>query len=422
MNTGATGMLFAEVCILAKLSKHLTLFAIILLLAGCASTVGKRTVNEQEVLQRADHELRETQLLDVWIELFDAGELPEDKAQARGLSMEIREAEARYVPVQLRNVMEKTGYWGAVRVMPRDTAGAEVLVRGRIIESDGESLVLEVAASDASGQQWFKRVYTGSIEATSYTGLVANSDNFDAVYHAIANDLAQFRNALTDSERLTIRQIAEMRFAADMVPDAFTDYLLIDSKGQYSLQRLPAENDPAFQRARVVRERDFLLIDTLNGHYENFYNEMRSPYYEWRRARSNEAAALREVKKKANTRKALGVAAILGAIAIEALGNGDTRASTGTMRDVMVLGGIYAIKRGMDVNAQSTIHQGAIEELGESFSSETKPMVVDVDGEIHELKGSAEAQFEQWRVMMKNIYQSETGLPPASTSTFKPGD
>ena len=173
---------------------------------------------------------------------------------------------------------------------------------------------------------------------------------------------------------------------------------------------------------RQVRERDFLLIDTLNGHYENFYNEMRSPYYEWRRARSNEAAALREVKKKANTRKAIGVAAILGAIAIEALGNGDTRASTGTMRDIMVLGGIYAIKRGMDVNAQSTIHQGAIEELGESFSSETKPMVVDVDGEIHELKGSAEAQFEQWRVMMKNIYQSETGLPPASTSTVKPGD
>jgi hypothetical protein len=148
----------------------------------------------------------------------------------------------------------------------------------------------------------------------------------------------------------------------------------------------------------------------LNGHYDNFYREMTTPYYEWRKARSLEAESLRKVKNKANTQKALGIAAILGAIAIEALGGSDTRVSTGTMRDVMVIGGLYSIKQGIDTNAQSTIHQGAIEELGQSFSIEAKPLVIDVEGEEHELTGSAEAQYQQWRELMKRIYASETGL------------
>ena len=398
-------------------AKYIVLFVILTLLAGCATT-GQINVKEQEVaLQKANQELLEDQLLDVWIELFDPGELPKEADDARGLSMEIREAEARHLPVHLRGVMEKTGYWGAVRVVPRHTEGAEVLVSGIILESNGEELVLQIRAQDASGYQWYERSYSADIEAAVYEEEKGKADVFEALYHTIANDLAEFRNTLTDKQRLVIRQIAEMRFAADMVPDAFVAHLSKDDKGIYSLARLPAEEDPALQRVRVVRERDFLLIDTLNGHYDNFYQEMATPYQEWRKARSAEAAALREVKRKANTQKAIGVAAILGAIAIEALGGSNSQVSTGTMRDVMVIGGLYSIKRGIDTNAQSTIHQGAIEELGESFSSEAKPMVVEVDGEIHQLTGSAEAQYEQWRDLMRKIYSSETGLDPVSSSS-----
>ncbi len=395
----------------------ISLFSLLGLLAGCATSGSQRTVKQDEVLQKVSQELAEDQLLDVWIELFDPGVLPKDKEDARGLSLDIREAEARYIPFHLRGVMEKTGYWGAVRVVPKDTEGGEILIRGTILSSTGEKLLLEIMALDASGLEWFRKTYKGKAEATDYDNINVPTDSFDALYRAIANDLAQFRDTLTDSERINIRQIAEMRFAADMVPDAFSSFLSKDDKGRVTLLKLPAEDDPAYQRVRQVRERDFLFVDTLNGHFENFYREMGPPYLEWRKARSIEAAALRKIKRKANTQKALGVAAILGAIAIEALGGRDTRASTGTMRDVMVLGGIYSIKRGMDTNAQSPIYQGAIEELGQSFSSEAKPMVVEVEGETRELTGSAEAQYEQWRDVMRKIYASETGFIPASDST-----
>jgi hypothetical protein len=136
---------------------------------------------------------------------------------------------------------------------------------------------------------------------------------------------------------------------------------------------------------------------------------MERPYTEWRRARSEEAAALREVKYDALKRKALGVAAILGAIAIEATGNGGNAAAS-VLRDSLVLGGAYAIKTGFDKSSESSIHRDAIVELDESFSSEAGPMVVEVEGETHELTGSAEAQYAKWRALLKRIYVSETGL------------
>ena len=153
-----------------------------------------------------------------------------------------------------------------------------------------------------------------------------------------------------------------------------------------------------------------MLIDTLNGHFDNFYHQMENPYGEWRKARSEEAEALKKIEREATKRKVLGFAAIAGAIALEALTDGNSRASTSTLRNVMVVGGAYAVKSGFDKAAETAIHRDAIEELDASFSAEAKPLVVEVEGEAHELTGSAETQYAQWRALLRRIYASETGL------------
>ena len=76
----------------------------------------------------------------------------------------------------------------------------------------------------------------------------------------------------------------------------------------------------------------------------------------------------------------------------------------------MIVGGAYAVKTGFDKDSEATIHQDAVEELGQSFAAETQPMVVEVEGETHELTGSAETQYRQWRALLKRIYAAETGL------------
>ena len=390
-----------------RICKLLPLLLLLTLVHGCSTFGPARTVDGKVALNKAVTELSEDQLLDVWVELFDPGELPEDKDDAMGLSMDIRAAEARYLPEQLRTTMENTGYWGAVRVVPQNITGSELRVRGTILESDGERLVLEIRAQDATGREWFKRTYKEKVEFAQY--LASNKEGgeaFQSIYNTIANDLAEFRARLDAAQTTEIRRIAALRFAADLAPDAFAGYVDEDDD-QYKVVHLPSTDDPMYSRVLSIRDRDFLLIDTLNGHFDNFTREMQAPYTEWRKARSEEAAALRKLENDALKRKLLGAAAIIGAIVVE---SSSDNAGSGVLRDVMVLGGAYAIKSGFDKSAETAIHRDAIIELDESFSSEAGPMVVEVEGEVHELTGSAEVQYAKWRALLKRIYASETGL------------
>jgi hypothetical protein len=386
------------------------LYGLLLLLPAC-STVLHENVKPDVQAQRASTEVAEDHLLDVWIALFTPGAIPDDADDARGLSERIRQAEARYMPVQLRATLEQTGYWGAVRVVPQDTTGADVLVRGTVLASDGEQLELRISAADASGVRWFERVYTAGTTPDAYAQPEGSGrEVFQALYNAIANDLAEYRNGLSVQRIATIRRIAALRFADDLAPDAFAGYLEQDDEGTYSIARLPSAADPMVKRVDAIRERDFMLVDTLNGHFDNFHANMREPYFQWRKSRLEELEAMRVIQRDARNRKLLGAAAIVGAIAIEVLGGDSTRASTGTLRNVMVVGGAYAVKTGFDKAAEARIHEDAIEELGESFAAESQPLIVEVEGETHQLTGSAEAQYAAWRALLRRIYASETGL------------
>ena len=383
----------------------------LLSLAGCAGTRVHRDIDGEVAVDTAAAELAESSLLDVWIELFDPGELPSENDVADGLSMDIRQAESRYMAEQLRETMERTGYWGAVRVVPRDTTGGELLVKATILESDGQRLKLHVVAADASGRQWLDGSYHAQVTAADYQDLPPpDGEVFQALYNAVANDLARARGQLHDDDIVAIRRIAALQFAAELAPDAFTGYLRRNDEGLYRVERLPAREDPMYRRVSAIRQRDLLLIDTLNGYFDNFSRQVQQPYTDWRRARSEEAEAMSRIRSDATKRKVLGAMAILGAIALEVAGSNSTRRATGSMRDVMVLGGAYAIKTGFDKDSEATIHRDAIAELGASFSAETRPLVVEVEGQVHELEGSAEQQYAAWRQLLKRIYANETGI------------
>jgi hypothetical protein len=382
----------------------------LLLQSACTTTSGgRRNVEGPVVADTSQSEIPESQLLNASIEVFDPGELPEDEKDANGLSMDIRKAEARYMPEQLRATMEKTGYWGAVRVVPRGLTVSELLVSGSILHSTGLQLDLEITAKDASGRTWFGKEYRDGVEAAYYQSSQLSGEAFQPLYNTIANDLARFLKQLTTEDITNIRRIAELRFAADIAPDAFNGYLERNEEGKYAVVHLPSYDDPMYKRVQAIQERDLLMIDTLNGHFDNFYREMQEPYTEWRKARSDEAEKQKALEKAALNRTLLGVASIVGAIFI-GVASPEYNAGLGTLSDVMVLGGAAAIKSGMDKRSEAVIHRESIEELGLSFSSEARPLVVEVDGETIQLTGSAEAQYEQWRSLMKQIYASETGL------------
>ena len=48
---------------------------------------------------------------------------------------------------------------------------------------------------------------------------------------------------------------------------------------------------------------------------------------------------------------------------------------------------------------------------------DVKPKVSLIEGRTLQLKGSAEEQYAEWRRLLKDLYENETGLPAATSST-----
>jgi hypothetical protein len=400
--------------------KRLILMTVAMLacvLLGACSGVNHKDVGPTNI-EMAQKELAEAALLDVGIETFDAGTDGVDPDEKEGIFPDIRKSEARYIPAHLKNTMQRTGYWGAVRVIPGPTEATDVLVTGKILRSDGETLELAIDAHDATGRHWFSHVYEASMEAGEYkTYRRGEQDPFQDLYNTIANDLAKHKASLTSDQLADIRQVSELRFAAWLAPEVFSSYLVKDEDGIWQVKSLPAVDDPMMQRVLRIREREYMLIDTLTSQYDVFYANMWDPYVSWRKSRSEEMEALREVESDALWRKIGGGALIAGAIALDILGGGNNTAS---LRNVMLVGGAVAIKSGVDLGGQAEIHEDAIRELGVSFDSEVKPLVVEVEGQTVELTGSAQTQYAQWRRILKNIYFTETGFGEPNLNLEKP--
>jgi len=388
------------------------------LLAGCV-------VNEQRPMpriaaERATAEVPADELLDVGVRLFDPN-VPEDERQReqQRIFPEVRRAESRYIPVLIRDTLEDTGQWGQVRVLPRDGTGMEVFVDGRIVHSDGRELELDVTVTDAAGRTWFRRTYAGEADTRAYKDVIARPrDPFENVYNTLANDLLAARRALTQEQRVALRRIADLRFAADLAPYAFAGYLAQDKRGHYGVKRLPAADDPVVQRMQRVRERDYALVDTLNEHYANFGSSMAVPYTEWRKYTHEELEAEAQAKREALTRQVLGAVAVVGGI----MAGSETNSSAGSAAaTAAVIGGMYAFKSGLDKRAEIKIHTESLKQLGDSFQGEVQPLVVDVEGRTLQLKGSAEEQYAEWRQLLRQLYENETGMPATTAAGTPPG-
>jgi len=388
------------------------------MLGGCV--VNEQRPMERIAAERATSEVATDELLDVGVRLFDPN-VPEDEKEREKQRVfpEVRAAESRYIPVLIRDTLENTGQWGQVRVLPRDGTGMEVFVDGRILQSDGRELRLEIIVTDAAGRTWLRKTYAGEADTRAYKDVVARPrDPFENVYNTLANDLLAARRALTREQRIELRRVADLRFAADLAPYAFGSYLAQDRKGLYSVTRLPADDDPVVQRMQRVRERDYALVDTLNEYYANFGGSIAEPYTQWRKFTYEELEAEAQAKREALTRQVLGAVAVVGGI----MAGAETNSSAGSAAaTAAVLGGMYAFKSGLDKRAEIKVHAESLKQLGDSFQSEVQPMVVDVEGRTLQLKGSAEEQYAEWRHLLRELYEHETGLPAGPAAAVPPG-
>lgn len=379
------------------------LLALALSLTGCVSQTVKSTSVPQ--VKTLDEALPEAQLLDLGVVIFDPGVHEEEEEDQELVYPEVRRAEARYMPYLLVEAIQSSGAWGAVRVVPDDKQAMDILVFAEILESHGEALKLQVKAVDATGREWLDKDYEAKASRYSYETTRTRFDPFQAVYNRIANDLLEILKQQSAEQLAAIRLINELRFARSFSPDAFDGYIEQNGRGIYKIQRLPAEDDPMLLRVRKIRERDYLFIDTLQEYYASFNGQMVGPYQEWRKQSYDEAIALQELRAESTRRLIAGAVAVAAGIAGAVSDNSGARSAG----NVAIAGGGYLIKSGLDKRAEADIHVQALEELGLSLESEIAPQVIELEDRSVTLTGTVRDQYDQWRELLRQIYQAEVG-------------
>jgi hypothetical protein len=392
--------------------------ALLIATAGCV-------VNESKPLPKinpiqADRQIPQDELLDVAVHPFDPGvpaDLDPKALEKQRINPDIRKAESRYIATLLRSTLESSGQWGAVRVAPDGAQFIDVIVNGKILESTGAKLALEVTVKDSTGRVWINaRRYQSPPDTGSYKtdAALKARDPFQNLYSEMANDMVAARDALQAADRRDIRRVTQLEFAKDLAPAAMGGYLAKDPHGLMKVARLPATDDPIAVRVEHIRQRDAGVIDTVNGYYANFSDQMSTSYGEWRRASFEEIEKEQRALNQARTRTYLGAAAVLASVFVpNQCGYYDYNCQRvqSAVRYGGAIGGTAAIISGLKKYADAKVHAQALKEMSETFQSEVAPQVIDVEGRTLKLTGTAEEQYRQWRKLLHELYLEENGTP-----------
>ncbi len=357
-------------------------------------------------VNKAQHEIPENQLLDIGIRIFD-NEINDNDEQLdhKKVYADLRNAEAYYMAFELRKTLEESGQWGAVRTIPSDTVGIDVEVSGKIITSNGALLVLHIDVRDATGNIWLSREYSSEASKYAYQDQnVADRDPFQNIYNKITNDILNAKSELANNRLNAIRTVAELRFAEDLSPDAFGGFLQEFGSGTYTVNRLPATNDPMVDRIQLIRVQHNTIVDIFDQHYSNFHAKIRKPYRNWRKSSYHETIALKKTEAISERRIVSGGIAMASGVATLVLSGGTSINAMGSL-----ISGVSNTSEGL-TDDSTQIHVEAMHEISTSFNERIGPQVVELEGKAFVLEGSVQKQYNSWRQLLRNAYSKETGF------------
>lgn len=313
---------------------------------------------------------RDPARLNVSIAIFDPG-IPEDRALHRDLEVfpRVRKIEALYLPFVLRNTLVSQDAWGAVRVVPDSDIAAELLIYGTIAQSDGDSLGLNVRAIDATGRVWVDRAFSGP---TSNQG----------IYREIAAAIETARAALDDRTLRNIIETSLLRYAQQLAPAAFDEYLQENDDSTYTILRLPASNDPMLERIERLRGVEYVFTDAVDAKFRELSADVETVYDLWREYRRQFNRYKQEESQRVQSSR--------------------SDAERGSFDAMLERYETYK----WDRQAAEEQENWAI-----GFENEMGPTITAIEERVDELEGWVESRYAEWQRILGELFELETTLP-----------
>lgn len=338
-------------------------------------------------------------LLNLGVVTFEVPE-PEPGIGVTGESIyqQIASNETHYLPYVLRNALADSNQWGAVRVLPEADPSLDLTLRGRLIESNGLYLQLHMEVTDSTGREWIKKMYRSESTDADYPGpdpflrnlsrnehidAASAGDPFADIYHQIANDMLALRDSLTRQQLEQISQVSDMRYASDISPQTFQRFLVPGTDGLLTVRGLPARDDPMLLRIQNIKLRHHVFIDTVDEYYEALQQDMQAPYNLWRRYSRDQTLEDLSAQRRMESESAA------------------------------EFGSFLALSQSYNRYMWAKMFAQEFMQLAASFNNEVAPAILELNRQVHGLNGPVEEQYEQWREILRQIFELETGLEAA---------
>jgi hypothetical protein len=338
-------------------------------------------------------------LLNLGVVIFEVPEIDSSSAvSGESIYQQIASNESHYLPFVLRNALVDSNQWGAVRVLPEADPSLDLTLRGRLIESNGLNLQLAVQVSDSTGREWINKTYRSETSAADYPGpdpflrnlsrdehidAAAAGDPFADIYHQIANDLLALRNTLSREQLEQISLVSEMRYATDISPQTYQRFLVPGADGLLTVSGLPARDDPMLLRIQNIKLRHHVFIDTVDEYYEALHQDMQAPYNLWRRYSRDQTVEDMSAQRR-----------------IESQSTAES-------------GSFLALSQSYNRYMWAKLFAQEFMQLAASFNNEVAPAILELNRQVHGLSGPVEEQYGQWREILRQIFELETGLEAA---------
>ncbi len=390
-----------------KLVVHLVCVA--LALSGCAANPGLRSGQNvgspSSTLANVPTPVDKPRL-DIIIPVFDPGLV--QGTVVDGVWPELRRAEANRFAHKLKLALEESGVFGAVRVTPDATATGDLYVMGKIKESTGERIAIDLQVRDIAGTHWFSQSFDHAVDNSFHKNIRnQGKDPYDPVFRSAAQYLVEQLKQRQTASLEQLRMLTDLRFGVSLTEEAFSEHL--ERKGdRFVLASYPSRDDPMLLRTRAIRVRDQLFIDDLQDHYRVFNDKMNASYLIWQEQSLAEVEAERKTKRKALTQGIAGALLLgLGVAGIAMAPHGNLGSVATTAGLASGVAGAVMLGKSFQTSKEAKVHRDALNELGESIDVELAPQVVAFEKDTQKLTGTAKEQFGQWRAFLKKIYEQE---------------
>ena len=351
-------------------------------------TLGIQRVNDVE-LKRSRLFRSDAEVLDIGISIFDVQQQNVGPAAVGDwIFDEILEIESQYLPSVLRDALAKSGYWGVVRVLPKNDPSIDIQIEGIIHESNGTYLDISFIARDSTGREWLNQRYAqfndgstparqvGGAQMGGALGYGTYEDPFQSIYNQFANDLAQIFEMKSEAEIQNVQRITELTYANEMAPDTFAGTLSVDEEGYKRISRLLSDSDPVFARLSRMRLRHHVFIDTIDEYYAALQQDTQAVYDLWRVYSREQILEVETYERRED--------------------------DAGERGYIAIANNWYRYKA-------NRIFEQEWNELAEGFTSEVAPSILELNTQVYGLTGSVEDQYIQWRELLRQFYLQERG-------------